>query len=81
MKKKIFIIIFSLLNFFLYSKSGNSTQLIKSGHWIYDDLESLCMECKTDFFFENQPMTIGEIKFYMKKVPACPRHAGLIIIA
>ncbi len=68
MKKFVFIL-FLIFPFFLFAKSGNSTQLIKSGHWIYDDLETLCMDAKTEFFFETQPMSIGEIKFYLKKIP------------
>ena len=67
--KKLLISVFLIFSTFaLFAKSGNSTQIIKSGHWIYDDLESLCMEAKTEFFFETQPMTIGEIKFYLKKI-------------
>lgn len=68
--KKNFCFIFCfILSFFVYAKSGNSTQVIKAGHWVYDDLEAICMDCKTEFFFETQPMTIGEIKFYLKKIP------------
>lgn len=69
MKKIVFLLLISLLTFSLFAKSGNSTQVIKSGHWIYDDLEVLCMEAKTEFFFETQPMTIGEMKFYFKRIP------------
>lgn len=69
MKKNFCIILFIFLSFFTFAKSGNSTQVIKSGHWIYDDLEAICMDCKTEFFFETQPMTIAEIKFYLKKIP------------
>ena len=63
MKKNLFFVLLSLLSFSLFAKSGNSTQIIKSGHWVYDDLEALCMESKTDFFFDTQPMTIGEMRF------------------
>ena len=69
MKKNLLIILFSLISLSLYAKSGNSTQLIKSGHWVYDDLEALSMESKTEFFFETQPMTIGEMMFYLKRIP------------
>ena len=69
MKKNLFIIVFSLLAFNLFAKSGNSTQIIKSGHWVYDDLEALSMECKTEFFFDTQPMTIGEMLFYLNRIP------------
>ena len=69
MKKNLFIIVFSLLAFNIFAKSGNSTQIIKSGHWVYDDLEALSMECKTEFFFDTQPMTIGEMLFYLNRIP------------
>lgn len=69
MKKKIFIAVLLLCSNFIFAKSGKNTQIIKSGHWIYDDLEYLCMDAQTDFFFETQPMTIGEINFYFKKLP------------
>lgn len=69
MKKKLFVILLSFISLSLFAKSGNSTQIIKSGHWIYDDLEALCMESKTEFFFETQPMTIGEMHFYFQKIP------------
>ena len=69
MKKNLLIVLFLSLSFSIFAKSGNSTQIIKSGHWVYDELESLCMESKTDFFFETQPMTIGEILFYFRKIP------------
>ncbi|BDC93276.1 hypothetical protein [Treponema bryantii] len=69
MKKIVFIFLVSLLTFSLFAKSGNSTQIIKSGHWVYDDLEALCMESKTELFFETQPMSIGEMKFYFKRIP------------
>ena len=69
MKKNLIIVLLSFITLSLFAKSGNSTQIIKSGHWIYDDLESLCMESKTEFFFETQPMTIGEMLFYFRKIP------------
>ena len=69
MKKTLLIILLLSLSFSLFAKSGNSTQIIKSGHWVYDELEALCMESKTDFFFETQPMTIGEMLFYFRKIP------------
>ena len=69
MKKIVYLLLISLLTFSMFAKSGNSTQVIKSGHWIYDDLEALCMEAKTEYFFETQPMSIGEMKFYFKRIP------------
>ncbi len=69
MKKIVFLILLSLCSILLFAASGNSTQIIKSGHWIYDDLETLCMESKSEYFFETQPMTIGEMKFYFQRLP------------
>ena len=69
MKKIVFLILLSLCSISLFAASGNSTQIIKSGHWIYDNLEALCMDSKSEYFFETQPMTIGEMKFYFQRIP------------
>lgn len=68
--KKIFLFVFVLFNIavFSYSEVKKNTQVIQSGHWIYDDLYTIFTETKTSQFIENQPMTIGEIKFYFNDV-------------
>ncbi|MCR5188537.1 MAG: hypothetical protein K6C97_06340, partial [Treponema sp.] len=68
--KKIFISLFLLINslFFVYSKSSNDTQVIQAGSWLYEGMYNLCSEAKETFFIENQPMTIGELKFYFNRI-------------
>ena len=53
----------------LSAKSGNSTQVIKSGHWVYSALYSISSEVKSSYFLSNQPLSIGELKFYLKDIP------------
>lgn len=71
MRRKI-IISFLLLSFcfsgLFYSQTGNNTQIIKQGHWIYDDLYTLFSENKISSFIDNQPMSYGEIKFYFSEL-------------
>ena len=67
-KIKIFIY-FLFFNCFIFAKSNSNTQLIKSGHWLYDDLYTISSESKQSFFLGNQPLTIGELKFYLKDIP------------
>lgn len=49
-------------------KSNNNTQIIKSGEWIYDAMDTLNSEVCQTFFTQNQPMSIGELKFYFNKI-------------
>ena len=68
--KKIFVCIFlCLFPYLFFAKSGNDTQIIKSGHWIYEDLYTICTETKRTQFLSNQPLTIGELKFYLRDIP------------
>nr|MCR4734069.1 hypothetical protein [Treponema sp.] len=68
--KKIFVCIFLFLfPYLFFAKSGNDTQIIKSGHWIYEDLYTICTETKRTQFLSNQPLTIGELKFYLRDIP------------
>lgn len=62
-----FLILFSLeLN--AQSRAKNDTQIIISGSWIYDALQNLQSQTKRIFFTQNQPMSVGEIKFYFNKI-------------
>lgn len=69
MKKIVFALLISLLSFSVFAKSGNSTQVIQSGHWVYDDLYTICAETRQTQFLENQPLTVGELKFYLRQIP------------
>lgn len=61
-------LLFVLFAFSLFAQSNKDTQLIQSGHWIYNDLYVVSSEAKKSYFIDNQPLTIGEIKFYFSEV-------------
>ncbi|MCR4953465.1 MAG: hypothetical protein K6A43_05260, partial [Treponema sp.] len=72
MKKSRLVIFFVIFFYFLDSlsaKSSNNTQVIKSGHWVYDALYSISSESKCSYFLSNQPLSVGELKFYLKNIP------------
>lgn len=52
-----------------HAKSGSSTQVIPSGHWIYDDMYMLCTESAQAQFLTTQPLTVGELRFYFNQIP------------
>ena len=64
----LFITTFFVLVFFIFAKSGNNTQIIKSGEWIYDAFDILNAESGETFFTQNQPMIVGELKLYLSKI-------------
>ncbi len=68
MKKLFYFVFFICLCLKVYSVNGNSTQLIKAGHWVYNDLYTLSSEAKKSYFIDNQPLTVGELKFYFKEI-------------
>ena len=67
-----------LLNSFLYGydqpsdrigkKSFNSSQVLPTGHWIYNSLKILGMEQKLVCFNENSMMTVSELRFYFEQL-------------
>ena len=68
MKRVFLCFYFQLFLLFIFAKSGNNTQILQSGHWVYDDLYTLCMESKQSIFIDNQPLSIGELLFYLKNI-------------
>ena len=68
MKKLFYFVFFICLCLKVYSINGNNTQLIKAGHWVYNDLYTLSSEAKKSYFIDNQPLTVGELKFYFKEI-------------
>ena len=68
--KKFFLCLSVFIYIFSYSfaSSNNNTQIIQSGHWVYDALETLQSEIKQPFFTQNQPMSIGQMKFHFNKI-------------
>lgn len=66
-KKKFLIFCFSLLSVYSFAQVLNDSQVFESGHWIYESLNELEAEQENFGFFEVQPMSVGEIKFYFEK--------------
>lgn len=68
--KKIFISFLLLFHFLFaaYSHSSNDTQVIQAGSWVYEGMYNISTEVKEAFFIENQPMTIGELKYYFNQI-------------
>ncbi len=68
--KKFFLCLSVFIYIFSYSfaSSNNNTQIIQSGHWVYDALETLQSEIKQPFFTQNQPMSVGQMKFHFERI-------------
>ena len=67
--KKVFsflLLIFVFTN--LNAQVVNDGQLLKSDFWIYQDLETLSLESKEVLFWDTTPVSVGEIKFYLKQL-------------
>ncbi len=43
-------------------------ELVPAGHWIYDSLREVALECGKVNFADSAPLTIQEIKLYMKEI-------------
>ena len=69
MRKVMFSLLFLMISLCAHAKSGSSTQVIPSGHWIYDDLYTLCAESAQTQFLTTQPLTVGELRFYFNQIP------------
>lgn len=63
---------FLLFSFFAVARLAavvpGAQALVPAGHWIYDDLDFLCMETGTVSFAVSAPRTVGEIKLYLEKI-------------
>lgn len=67
--KKVFSFLLLILVFTnLNAQVVNDGQLLKSDFWIYQDLETLSLESKEVLFWDTTPVSIGEIKFYLKQL-------------
>ena len=65
--KKITVLAFTLLlNFLVFAQVTGDAQMIRSGHWVYDDFSTLSSELKKGNFTTNTPITVGELKLYFK---------------
>ena len=68
MKRYFISILFLLICIKSFSTVGNKTQLIQAGHWLYNDLYTVSSEAKKSYFIDNQPLSVGEIEFYLNEV-------------
>lgn len=68
MKKIIFLSCFLWTSLFLFAETHDNTKVIQSGNRIYNDLYILFNESGLSHFIDNQPMSIGEIKFYFEDI-------------
>lgn len=67
-KNLLFIIVLFICPFG-FSQVLNNVQIIQSGHWIYDGLQSISTELGKNYFIETTPLSVGEIKFYLSEIP------------
>lgn len=67
--KKIISFLFTglLLAYILPAQVSGDAQMIKSEHWVYQDLLTLSSELRTGNFSTNTPITVGEIKMYFNE--------------
>ena len=68
MKKIIIFCTFLWSAHFLFAETQDNTKIIQSGNRIYSDLYILFNETGLSHFIDNQPMSIGEIKFYFEDI-------------
>ena len=68
MKKIISLLVTALLlASILPAQVSGDAQMIKSDHWVYQDLLTLSSELRTGNFSTNTPITVGEIKMYFSE--------------
>lgn len=71
-RKKIVLSIFTFLiisSFFqAHSQVLNDAQLLKPGNWIYESMQDLSTENRKSIFLDTQPISVGELKFYLSKI-------------
>ena len=52
----------------VYSQVLNDAQLLKPGNWIYEAMQDLSTESRKAIFLDSQPISVGELKFYLSKI-------------
>lgn len=68
-RKNIFIVLLIFcLNFFSFSNIRGEQDLILPNHWIYDALLSIEVESGIVTFSDQSPISIAELKSYLKKI-------------
>lgn len=51
-----------------FSATINDIQLVRQDHWVYDAMSKLSMDAGIVNFVERTPLTVGELKFYLKEI-------------
>ena len=54
--------------YFLPAQVSGDAQMIRSEHWVYQDLLTLSSELRIGNFSTNTPITVGEIKMYFNEL-------------
>lgn len=67
-RKIIAVIFFVKILLPVFSQGYSSQQLIPAGHWVYDALNSLCLESKFLSIADNAPLSVLELKFYLSTI-------------
>lgn len=67
-KKNFFSLLFIFFVTFMYAQITNDSQLLKENHWVYDAIYTLSFESKEVLFLDTPPISVGEIKFYLKQI-------------
>ena len=52
----------------VFSQGYSSQQLIPAGHWVYEAINSLCLESKFLSIADNAPLSVLELKFYLSTI-------------
>ena len=63
------LIILLISSFFAaHSQVLNDAQLLKPGNWVYEAMQDLSTESRKAIFLDTQPISVGELKFYLSKI-------------
>lgn len=79
--KKFLLILFLLgVCVSAFAVVPGSQTLVPAGHWVYDDLNLLCMETGTVSFAVSEPRTIGELKIYLNQIDKSRLSASALAV-
>ena len=69
-KKLLSTLIILLISSFFAAQSQvlNDAQLLKPGNWVYEAMQDLSTESRKAIFLDTQPISVGELKFYLSKI-------------
>ncbi len=67
---KKLVVVFLMTKIFLpvFCQGYGSQQLIPAGHWVYDSINTLCLETKFLSIADNAPLSVKELKFYLSLI-------------